>query len=88
VWTKRGLVTHYVLFVIHHATRATCGGWVGGLERCLDYLYSQGKGTSTFKLRGQLWRENPKPHMRNRLARKNFGITLPMPRIGACPHQH
>ncbi|MFT5153440.1 MAG: hypothetical protein ACI841_003441, partial [Planctomycetota bacterium] len=22
-WTKRGLVTHYVLFVIHHATRAT-----------------------------------------------------------------
>ena len=22
VWTKRGLVTHYVLFVIHHATRA------------------------------------------------------------------
>jgi hypothetical protein len=21
VWTKRGLVTHYVLFVIHHATR-------------------------------------------------------------------
>ena len=22
VWTKRGLVTHYVLFVIHHAARA------------------------------------------------------------------
>ncbi|MFT4840524.1 MAG: putative transposase [Planctomycetota bacterium] len=22
MWTKRGLVTHYVLFVIHHATRA------------------------------------------------------------------
>jgi hypothetical protein len=22
VWTARGLVTHYVLFVIHHATRA------------------------------------------------------------------
>ena len=22
VWTKRGLVTHYVLFLVHHATRA------------------------------------------------------------------